>query len=226
MRLLTIETATPLETVALVEGREVLGCGTTRAGRGRSDQLMALVERTFAETSLGLADLDGIAVSIGPGRFTGLRVGLATAKGLAAATGLPVFPVATLEALALTATDRGLDEAALVAPMLDARRGEVYAALFDGARGLHRVADDVAADPVAFATEAAGRAAGRPVLFAGTGALLYRQQIESAVSGPAPLVDGDVERPDPSAMAALAERNSLDGAPELSSLRPVYLRGV
>ena len=105
-------------------------------------------------------------------------------------------------------------------------RGEVYAALFEGTRPLHRVADDVAADPVAFATGASGRAGGRPVLFAGTGAGLYRQLIETGVGDAALFADGDFERPGPSAMAALAERGAHDGTPDLSSLRPVYLRGV
>jgi tRNA threonylcarbamoyladenosine biosynthesis protein TsaB len=111
--------------------------------------LTQLVERVLADAGLGVADVEALAVSIGPGSFTGLRVGLALAKGIAFAGGLPIAAVPTLEALAWTA------EAApgeTVCAALDARKREVYAALFTmTADGPRRDTPDEALPPQALA---------------------------------------------------------------------------
>jgi tRNA threonylcarbamoyladenosine biosynthesis protein TsaB len=88
---------------------------------------MAMVDRLLADCGAGAGDLAGLAVSVGPGSFTGLRVGIATAKGLGFALAIPVSPVPTLDAMAalLPFAD------APVAPLLDARKGEVYCSLYD-----------------------------------------------------------------------------------------------
>ncbi|MBD3349277.1 MAG: tRNA (adenosine(37)-N6)-threonylcarbamoyltransferase complex dimerization subunit type 1 TsaB [Candidatus Eisenbacteria bacterium] len=223
MLLLTLETATPVETVGIVERGELLAERSVEAGRGRSEELMAAVDRVLGRARLSLPRLDGLAVSIGPGRFTGLRVGLATAKGLASAGGLPIFAVPTLEALALTAL-RGDGGAGYVAPMLDARRGEVYASVFRAGAVPERVSADGAFDPVAFIRDALDRASGEPVLFAGSGASLYREDIERAAGDRARFPSGAAERPDPVALASLAE--AADGPGDVASLRPIYLRGI
>lgn len=236
MILLTIETATPLESIALVDGGRVLGVSVCRAGRGRSDELLARVADVLDASSLRLSDLDGVAVSIGPGRFTGLRVGLATAKGLAASTGLPVVPVHTLEALALSAARSSGAGPELVAPMLDARRGEVYGALFiresgRGANerseaGVRRVTPDVAEPPLVFLRGALQASGGSQVLLAGTGASLYRDELERDAGGLALFAGEGSDRPSPTAMAALAERAAANGVEDAASLSPLYLRGI
>ncbi len=112
--ILTIETSTPMERVAVVRDGSVLAELTETVGRGHTEKLLGVVEEVLSGSSVRLRDLDVIAVSIGPGRFSGLRVGLATAKGLATASGLPVAPVESLVALAESARPYG----GLVCPML------------------------------------------------------------------------------------------------------------
>src|SRR5689334_18463142 len=93
--------------------------------------LLPLIDNALAAARCELSDLDLIAVSIGPGSFTGLRIGLSVAKGLALATGLPAVGVPTLEAYANCAGARS----GLLCPVLDARKGEVYGAAFQIGKG-------------------------------------------------------------------------------------------
>ncbi|SIS82826.1 tRNA (adenosine(37)-N6)-threonylcarbamoyltransferase complex dimerization subunit type 1 TsaB [Phaeovulum vinaykumarii] len=97
--------------------------------RGQAERLMPLLEETLAEAGLGWRDLGGLAVGVGPGNFTGVRISVAAARGLALALGLPVHGIGTLEALA-----EGLPRPLVVAE--DARRGEIYWQLFEDAPSL------------------------------------------------------------------------------------------
>jgi len=221
VRVLTFETATSVEEVAVVEGGQVLAARRLAAGRGRAEELIVAVAEVLRESDTALRALSAIAVSAGPGRFTGLRVGLSTAKGLAAVSGVPVRPVPTLTALARSAGPA----AGLVAPSLDARRGEVYGALFDVAAPAVRLLDDLAAAPAAFAERALAAARGRPVLLVGTGAAAYRDELSAALGAAARFATPDVLRPTAQAIAAIAEEAE-GPAPDLETVEPVYLRGV
>ena len=111
------------------------------SGTGHAGVVPALVSRTLERASVSLADVAGLAVSLGPGSFTGLRVGLSFAKGIALVNGARMVGVPTLEALACRAPSRFT----FVAVVCDARRGETYAAAFRrGAQSLDRVEPDVA----------------------------------------------------------------------------------
>jgi len=119
------------------------------ASRSHVSSLPTLVERVLARAGLAIGDVEGLAVSIGPGSFTGLRIGLGLAKGIAFAGGLPLAAVPTLEALAEVA---GARPGQTVCAALDARKQEVYAALFRAAAtGLERMTDDLAVGPDALA---------------------------------------------------------------------------
>jgi len=124
--LLALETATAVTSVALFRGDALLAEVETSDGTA-AETLMVGIDDVLAGNGFVPAQLDAIAVSIGPGSFTGLRVGLATAKGLAFGTRAPLIPVPTLAALADAAQAGELPVLAL----LDARRGEMYAGLFD-----------------------------------------------------------------------------------------------
>ncbi len=126
MRVLALETSTLAGSVALVEDGRVVGLSMLSIALTHSERLMAMADRLLQDCHWSMTDLGGLAVSIGPGSFTGLRVGAATAKGLALALDLPVAPVPTLDALAANlpfAEDP-------VCPILDARKGEVYLARY------------------------------------------------------------------------------------------------
>jgi tRNA threonylcarbamoyladenosine biosynthesis protein TsaB len=127
MRVLALDAATEACSVALLSGDEMFG-RYEELRRGSAEQVLAMVEAVLADAQLSLVQLDGIAASIGPGAFTGVRISVAVAQGLAFGAGLPVTPVTTLEALALRAVRRG---AARVLACLDARMGEVYWGCFD-----------------------------------------------------------------------------------------------
>jgi tRNA threonylcarbamoyladenosine biosynthesis protein TsaB len=223
MLILTIETSTPIERVAVVRDGAVLAEVDEAVGRGHTEKLLGAVESVLSRSSVDLGALDAVAVSIGPGRFSGLRVGLATAKGLAAPVDLPVLAVETLAALAESARPHE----GLVCPMLDARRGEVYGALFRlHDDGRERLLPDVAAAPSSMLESVAAEAAGRPVLFLGSGVPACADKIAAAFGDAAVLPDGDVPAPTPAAMAALAEERELPEPSAAATLEPVYLRGI
>jgi len=145
---LAIETATLAGGAALLDEDRVIGLSSLDIALTHSERLMAMIDRLLEDCGRDIAGVDALAVSIGPGSFTGLRVGLATVKGLALALGLPVAPVPTLDALAgnLPFAD------APVCPILDARKGEVYLSLYrwDG-QAMRRECEYLALSPRAAA---------------------------------------------------------------------------
>jgi tRNA threonylcarbamoyladenosine biosynthesis protein TsaB len=131
--ILAVETATSVVGAALLRGEALVAELTSEDARPPSERLLPLIDALLARAGAGLAEVGAFAVSVGPGSFTGLRVGIATVKGLAFESGRPVAAVPTLAALALSAQGGR----APVAVLLDARRGEVYAAAWDaGGRSL------------------------------------------------------------------------------------------
>jgi tRNA threonylcarbamoyladenosine biosynthesis protein TsaB len=122
VRVLALDTATEACSVALLtEGGVIERCA--EPGRAHADGLLDLVDAVLAEGEVTLAMLDGIAADVGPGAFTGVRLSVAVAQGLAFGAGLPALPVTSLEALALQAMQSGAQR---VLVCLDARMGEVY----------------------------------------------------------------------------------------------------
>ena len=126
---LAIDTATPCSSVALTSGTrmdgEILASLSLSSGRTHSRRLLALVDYLMEETGVDWSGIDAVVVSLGPGSFTGLRIGMATAKGLAFAADKPMVGVSTLDGLASKCAP-----AADICAVLDARKKEVYAAFF------------------------------------------------------------------------------------------------
>ena len=168
--LLALDTSGDWASCALFLGERRLAEREEKLGRNLSEKLLAIVEQVLGEGHATLEDLWAIAVTTGPGSFTGLRVGLATVKGLSAARegALPVVSVGTLEALAFGAKAQGL-----VAPSLDARNGILLAALYEcsGEPGPARRIHEVEAPRVVGAGEWARALLERsaPVTFVGSG---------------------------------------------------------
>jgi tRNA threonylcarbamoyladenosine biosynthesis protein TsaB len=130
----------------------VLAEDAESTSRSHMTLLPGLIERVLARAGLGIGDVEGLAISIGPGSFTGLRIGLGLVKGLAFAGGLPLATVPTLEALAMVA---GAEPGQCVCAALDARKREVYAAVFDvgEAGALCRRGPDMVLAPDALAAQ-------------------------------------------------------------------------
>ncbi len=123
MRVLAFDTSMSACSVAVWQDNEVLAETSEMMVHGQAERLVPAIEQALKVSAVTYADLDKIAVTVGPGSFTGVRVGLATARGLGAATGLPVIGILTTEVIALEAR-RGKNQPVAVA--IDARRAEVY----------------------------------------------------------------------------------------------------
>jgi tRNA threonylcarbamoyladenosine biosynthesis protein TsaB len=123
---LAMDCATNSVGLALLKGAEVLDEVYIGPGRHHAEVLLPALETLLRSTEITMEEIDLLACTAGPGSFTGVRTGVSTAKGLALATGKPIVPVSTLEALAMNA----LPSAGLICPLLDARREQVYAGLY------------------------------------------------------------------------------------------------
>jgi tRNA threonylcarbamoyladenosine biosynthesis protein TsaB len=192
---------------------ERLGLGPDGSPR-HSTALLAEVERAVAAAG-GWDSIGLVAVGLGPGSFVGIRIGIATARGLAASAGLPVAGVCTLDALGRALGEVAAPEGSRLA-VLDARRGEAFAALYS-ADGV-RLWEPFVAAPAELGERLAGLP--RPPLAAGSGAVRFRDELASrGVEVPG---DADpLHRVAARHLCALARR---DGNPDVSRLEPIYLR--
>jgi len=171
MYILGIETSTKTGSVAVVSEEGVIAQYSLNIEITHSERLMATVDRVLKDTGLAIADMGGFSVSIGPGSFTGLRIGISTVKGLALATDKPVAAVPTLQALAWN-----LPIAAHpVCPLLDARKNEVYTAVYRYDEAALVLLRPETAMPVGkLADEIIGK-----TIFTGEGSHIYRREIEA-----------------------------------------------
>ena len=192
--------------------------GLAEGGRDQAATLLPAIERVLGQAGVGRRELSLIAVTIGPGSFTGVRVGLAAARGLAVGLGVPLAGLATTSVLLAQATPRGR----IVVAAIDSRLGDWFCAIGGDGHGNE-------SEPVPFVAavpELASRLGGRPCLVIGSGAQTLVPQLVAAG------IDAVAEEtlPDPVIIARLAadagaeawrRRNARDGLP-----RPLYLRGV
>jgi tRNA threonylcarbamoyladenosine biosynthesis protein TsaB len=132
MKLLSIETATNLCATAVIDESTILSERSLTTPQIHSEKLVPIIDECLRDANCDLSDIDGIAISIGPGSFTGLRIGLSVAKGLSFASGKPLVAVSTLKAFAFEFyRKRMTGNAESILSLIDARRNEVYAALYD-----------------------------------------------------------------------------------------------
>jgi tRNA threonylcarbamoyladenosine biosynthesis protein TsaB len=201
VKVLGLDTALGACQAAVLDGDEVLAALAEPMQRGHQERLGPMVQVAVAQAGLSFADLDRIGVSVGPGSFTGVRVGLAFAKGLALALRIPLVGLGTLEALAAS-----LDPAGVIAAVIDARRGQVYLQGFRDGGPL--------GEPQVLAMEQACEQLGRikPGVIVGPGAGLFESLIEARIM--------PLEAPDVVALARLAARSAAPG----ETPRPIYLR--
>jgi tRNA threonylcarbamoyladenosine biosynthesis protein TsaB len=213
--LLAIETSTERAGVALCAGPRLLGERPLEAELQHAGRLLPAIDALLRSAGASLEAVEAIALSVGPGSFTGLRIGLATALGLCFGTARRIVPVPTLAALSLQAGD-----AARIAPLLDARKGQLYAGLYAApARALR---EDCVTDPAPFLETLRGEG---EVTFLGPGAELHAGAIRSALGRAARLLAAEAGWPRASSVAALGARLHARGgsqAPETVEL--CYLR--
>lgn len=205
MIVLGLDTCLSSCSVAVLDGERVLGFAREVMARGHQERLASMTREVMADAGLSFDRLDRIAVTVGPGSFTGLRVGIAFAKGLALALARPAVGIGTLEALAAEADK---DSGGLVFPAIDARRGQLYLQGFEHGRAL-MAPDALTAE--AAAARLAELAQGRAFTLVGSGAALLADFAPSARVVAA-------EGADARQVARLA------AAREPGPLKPLYLR--
>ncbi|HEY2679587.1 MAG TPA: tRNA (adenosine(37)-N6)-threonylcarbamoyltransferase complex dimerization subunit type 1 TsaB [Steroidobacteraceae bacterium] len=220
MRVLALDAATEACSVALMCGGDVL-VRSLESGKGHAGQLLAMVEQVLAQGQLSLAMLDGIAASVGPGAFSGVRISVAVAQGLAFGAGLKVIPVTTLQALAMQVLPSGETHALAC---LDARMGEVYWGSFaaDAVRGVAEVLGPAVAAPERVLEQIG---ADRSERYLGIGRGFSAHPALADIAG----LDIDADRrmalPNAREIARLGTlRLSAGGGIDPVDLQPVYLR--
>ncbi len=210
LKVLGLDTATVGCSVALVEGRRVVAERSVETPRGQSESLVPMICDVLSEASVDWKDLDLIAVTVGPGAFTGLRIGLSAARGAALAAKIPCLGVTTLEAIAQSALSPGPFLA-----VLDTKRADFYAQSFGKSR--QPLGEPLAVMPDALPLMAAGD----PVFVVGDAA---EQAIEIlAGAGVRAVWDGGPSAPNAGVVAALAADRWVPGS-RVPPPTPLYLR--
>jgi tRNA threonylcarbamoyladenosine biosynthesis protein TsaB len=214
MTLLAIETSSQWTGVAVVEDGKVIAGRSLESRSSHNEVLAGLIEKVLGDAGRKINDVGLLAVSIGPGSFTALRIGLLTAKGIAFARRLRIVPVMTLDVLNASV---GFEDEGLRIPLMDAYKGEVFAALY---RGGTRLTEPVIIAPSKIADIAGPE--GQVAVF-GPGFGKYSSDIEAALGARLTGLDNHAAAPSAKALASLAwtrKENAVD--PE--ALEPFYLR--
>jgi len=236
MRILGIETSTMTGSVALMDEERLIAEYTLRLPRQSKERrvgvfarlrrethtsrLMPTIDRILKDASFAIKDLDGIAVSLGPGSFTGLRIGIATAKGLAQGLDIPVVGIPTLDGLAFQL----FNCKDLVSPILDARKGEVYCALYKNGKRLTKY---MACEPGGLLKKIELRVKGQGlrVIFLGDGVEIYGDLIERRLGRKAVFSPKTRRLPSAASIAELGLKRLRRGKKsELLTLKPIYVR--
>lgn len=228
MLILAVETSTSTGSVALVEaplpeddlfrGEKVLAEVILNLPVTHSESLMPSIDRLLQEASISITHVQGIALALGPGSFTGLRIGASTVKGLAYALRVPVVGVPTLDALAHNARFAS----SLICPVLDARKKEVYAALFRG-NGEGRV-DKISEDWVMAPEDLCSRIVEKTI-FLGNGIELYGKVLREKLGPHALLAPPDLSLPRALNVARLSLPKFKKGITlDIFSFTPTYIR--
>jgi tRNA threonylcarbamoyladenosine biosynthesis protein TsaB len=217
LKILGIDTSTMMGAVGIIEDELLVAELRTNVSVTHSERLMLHVDALLKSAGLTLPDIDGFAVTVGPGSFTGLRIGLAAAKAMAYAAGKPLAGVPTLDVLA----DNLPYCKYLVAPVLDARKHMVYAAVFrptDTIRKTLMPATVITPDELADSIE-------EPTVFLGEGAYVYRELLEGRLCCQALFAPKAYGYPSGAAVAfrGLKELNAGGGSDPMA-LKPLYIR--
>jgi tRNA threonylcarbamoyladenosine biosynthesis protein TsaB len=219
--ILALDTSTGCCTLALTCGTvsrgEVLASLSLNSRAKHSRRLLTVIDWMFAETEVDWPMIEGIAVGLGPGSFTGLRIGMATAKGLAATAGVPLVGIPTLDALASRCTTEKL-----ICAVLDARKKQVYAAFYRlGTSGIaERIGEIRAADPEVLMGEIR-----EPVMMVGDGVLTYGEMWRQGLGERVAFAPPGLHYPCAAEVGLLAGTELAVGrCLDLASAVPLYIR--
>lgn len=220
MKILALESSGLVASVAVVTEEKLIGEYTTNFKKTHSQTLLPMMDALLQMTGIAIRDMDAIAVSGGPGSFTGLRIGSATAKGLGLALNKPIVSVPTVDAIAynLFGTD------AVVCPLMDARRNQTYTGLYTF-EGDQMIALSAQKAVMIDAIIEEINTLGRKVIFLGDGVPVFRTAIEATVKVPYQFAPIHVSQQRAGALGALAIQYYKEGRYESAAAhQPDYLR--
>ena len=216
MKILGIETSSYSGSVALVEDNKTLGETLINTGPRHSERLMVMIDWLLSELGAAKNEIDAVSVSVGPGSFTSLRVGLGIAKGIAYSMGIKISGVSSLDTLAMGVSGYGID----ICPLTDARRGEVYSKIFKGS-----IEGPVIMDERIISVEELCSGIREETIFVGQGADIYRDQISRQLGTRARFCTGTLNIPRASLMCAISHRKLASGMEDnVFLLTPNYIR--
>ena len=220
MRVLALDSSGIVASVAVVEDDTLVAEYTVNYKKTHSQTLLPMLDEIVKMTELDLKTIDAIAVAKGPGSFTGLRIGSATAKGLGLALDKPLVGIPTVEALAYNLYDVN----GLICPIMDARRSQVYTGIYEFAKdGMQVFLDQSAMDIRALAEKL--NAMGREVIFLGDGCPVYASVLAECMQVPYAFAPAHLNRQRASAVASLGAEYFKQGKQEpADDLIPIYLR--
>ena len=220
MKILVLESSGLVASVAWMEDNKLVSEFTTNYKKTHSQTLLPMVDEMVKMVGVDLKELDAIAISKGPGSFTGLRIGSATAKGLSQALSIPVVSVSSLEGLA--ANLYGVE--GLICPMMDARRAQVYTGLYayEEEKIVPKMEDSAIA--VAELVEKINEI-GEPVIFLGDGVPVYETILKENLTVPYRFAPAHLNRQRAGAVGSIAAQYYIEGKVEASKdHKPEYLR--
>ena len=217
MKILAVDTATKSCSVAIIDDQVLLAQTTTLNNETHSRHLLGIVDEVVARAGLTIDRIDGFAVSIGPGSFTGLRIGISSIKGLAYALNKPVVGVSSLKSLAFQCRPTPH----LICPMIDARKQEVYFCFYRQKDGRYLKESEERVAPPAESIKGIPL----PCLFVGSGAELYRQLIFNELGSSAEFAEDEQHIIQASTVARLSlARFEQQETDEVHLLAPRYVR--
>ncbi len=220
MKILGIESSSLTASAAIWEDGILTAEYTVNFKKTHSQTLLPMIDEICRMTEQEPKTMDAIAVASGPGSFTGLRIGAATAKGLALALALPVVAVPTLDAMAYQC----FDAVSVICPIMDARRGQVYNGLYEWENGRFFIKQPSRAIDMAEVIEELN-AAGGPVIFLGDGVPVQEEQIRARLHVPFYLAPATMNRQRAGAVASLgAEQYAQGRLLKAEEFAPKYLR--
>ncbi|MBT3181820.1 MAG: tRNA (adenosine(37)-N6)-threonylcarbamoyltransferase complex dimerization subunit type 1 TsaB [Deltaproteobacteria bacterium] len=221
MKILSIDTTSMRGSFALSEGESCISQIQQSKPDTHSAKLLETIDTLFQQSNWKLKDIEGVAVAVGPGSFTGLRIGLATAKGIALSLGIPIVGVSSLKSLSIN----GSDAEKSILTLIDARRGELYAALWkrDGKKISIPTMDECVLSPEKLVEEV--KSIGTTCYAVGDGALEYHKFLEDELGDTIRIAQGNEVLPMAHnlALVALAKFESHEGD-DLTMLVPNYVR--
>ncbi|MDD5724191.1 MAG: tRNA (adenosine(37)-N6)-threonylcarbamoyltransferase complex dimerization subunit type 1 TsaB [Syntrophales bacterium] len=217
---LAVDTSVTTTSVALLEDKDIRAELFVNTGRNHAEVLLPAIERLLASVGIGKAQIDLFAVTVGPGSFTGLRVGTSTVKGLAFVLQKPVVGVCTLDALVLNVAHA--DARVTICPMVDAGREEVYTALylFSGPDTYKKTLQECVVHPDEFLGAVSGE-----VVFLGSGAERHRKFIGDMMPDRSFFVPSRFNQVRAAAIGIVGRKKFCDGdVSDMITLVPEYLR--